>query len=740
MGFLPGCRRLKMDVSSLKLRTKITAMGVMLALLPVLIVVTLILVQGSRTETQVFTQLDVQARANLTGTAKDMYSLCNIQQGGTKQTAAAQTNQASLRKSIMSVKVGDSGYVYVLGGQGAQRGKYIISKDGTRDGEDIWETKDADGNNIIQSICQTGTKLKSGEVSFVRYPWKNAGEAKARWKLVAVTYYEPWDWVIGVGAYEDELIKANQNVTAAMNNLLWISIGGGLFALVVAVIIGRFIAGGVAKPILQLAGAADQLALGDVDAVIDTTAKDEVGDLSRSMNALRENAKTQAEISSRIAAGDLQVEIHKRSEKDTQAASMMQMVTTLQILIKEMSHLTKATIEGKLGSRADASHFKGAYKEIVEGVNQTLDAVIGPINEASDVLQDIAKRNLAIRMKGAYQGDLAKMKEAINQAAENLDDALVQISLAADQVAAASTQISSGSQSLSQSSSEQASSLEEVSSSLQEMSSMTKQNADNAKQARALADNARTEANRGVESMKRLSSAVEKIKRSSDETAKIVKTIDEIAFQTNLLALNAAVEAARAGDAGKGFAVVAEEVRNLAMRSADAAKSTANLIEESVKNADGGVAINEEVLKNLNEIHSEVEKVSEVISEIAAASEQQNQGVDQINTAIEQMNQVTQQTAANAEESASAAEELSGQANEMNGMVGSFQLTGNQARKPQAEIRRISKPSQSKSAPAAAPIKQSKKDFHNETAKGRVNGKMLIPFQDDLNSQILEEF
>src|SRR5207244_6281044 len=144
-----------------------------------------------------------------------------------------------------------------------------------------------------------------------------------------------------------------------------------------------------------------------------------------------------------------------------------------------------------------------------------------------------------------------------------------------------------------------------------------------------LSEGARASANKGMGSMKRLSQAMDKIKSSGDATAKSVKTIDEIACQTNLLALDAAVEAARAGDAGKGFAVVAEEVRNLAMRSAEAAKNTANLIEESVKNVEGGVALNQEVLSNLQEINGQIEKVSEVVAEIAAASDQQSQGVEQ---------------------------------------------------------------------------------------------------------------
>jgi len=207
------------------------------------------------------------------------------------------------------------------------------------------------------------------------------------------------------------------------------------------------------------------------------------------------------------------------------------------------------------------------------------------------------------------------------------------------------------------------------------MSSMIKQNTLNAKEAKGVAEQARGSADKGVESMNRMSSAINQIKSSSAATAKIVKTIDEIAFQTNLLALNAAVEAARAGDAGRGFAVVAEEVRNLAMRSAEAAKNTANLIEEAVKNSENGVAINAEVLKNFQEITEKTNKVSQVVAEIAAASDQQDQGISQLNKAVEQLNQLTQQNAANAEESASAAEEMSSQSEEMRSMVAGFKLT-----------------------------------------------------------------
>ena len=239
----------------------------------------------------------------------------------------------------------------------------------------------------------------------------------------------------------------------------------------------------------------------------------------------------------------------------------------------------------------------------------------------------------------------------------------------AQQVSSASGQVSQASQQVAQGSGEQASGIEETSSSLEEIASMTKQNASNAGEANGLMSEVGGLVNKGKESMDRLNAAIEEIKRSSDATSRIVKTIDEIAFQTNLLALNAAVEAARAGDAGKGFAVVAQEVRNLAQRAGEAARNTAALIEGSVKNADQGVSVASETAKVLKEVTTSVQKVSELVSEIAAASKEQAQGIEQVATAVAQMNQVTQANAANSEESASASEELNAQVEQVNSMI-----------------------------------------------------------------------
>ncbi|MCK5565573.1 MAG: chemotaxis protein [Planctomycetes bacterium] len=306
------------------------------------------------------------------------------------------------------------------------------------------------------------------------------------------------------------------------------------------------------------------------------------------------------------------------------------------------------------------------------------------------------------------------------------------------QVSAASGQVSSASQSLAEGATEQAAGLEETSSSLEEMASQTKQNADSAQQANTLSSEAKKAADSGNEAMGRMNAAIQDIQKSSDETAKIIKVIDEIAFQTNLLALNAAVEAARAGEAGKGFAVVAEEVRNLAMRSAEAAKNTSELIEDSVKNSKNGVDIAEEVGKTLGTIVEGIAKTSDLVGEIAAASKEQSQGIDQVNTAIAQMDKVTQANAANAEESASASEELSGQAEQMNTIVGQLSaLVGGSASHAGSETATKSR-NPSHSDTAFHQIASGKADSKPAKAPAAAKTENAIPLEDkefeDFNS------
>jgi methyl-accepting chemotaxis protein len=232
----------------------------------------------------------------------------------------------------------------------------------------------------------------------------------------------------------------------------------------------------------------------------------------------------------------------------------------------------------------------------------------------------------------------------------------------ANQVSTASAQVAAASQALAEGASEQAASLEETSASLEEMASMTKRNAESAQTAKSLVGQTRQAADTGVADVEKMSVAMDEVKTSSEQITKIIKTIDEIAFQTNILALNAAVEAARAGEAGAGFAVVADEVRNLAQRSAQAARETADKIEDALKKTQNGVQISSRVAQSLKDITIKVREVDQIVAEIASASTEQNQGISQVNTAVTQMDKVTQSNAATAEETASASEELSSQA------------------------------------------------------------------------------
>lgn len=301
-----------------------------------------------------------------------------------------------------------------------------------------------------------------------------------------------------------------------------------------------------------------------------------------------------------------------------------------------------------------------------------------PVNSMLTAAEAIADGNLDIKLDIDTKDELGMLGNAFRKMTSKINTVMTNINNASEQVASGSSQLSDSSMSLSQGATEQASSIEELTASVEEISAQTKANAENAEQARDMATNAYKYAEEGNQHMVDMLGAMADINESSNNISKIIKVIDDIAFQTNILALNAAVEAARAGQHGKGFAVVAEEVRNLAARSADAAKETTTMIEGSIEKVEGGTRIANETADALGKIVDGVSKATDLVGEIAIASNEQAQGVEQINQGLSQISNVVQTTSATAEETAAASEELSGQAEMLKSQVETFRLKKHQ--------------------------------------------------------------
>lgn len=494
-----------------------------------------------------------------------------------------------LRKAINDIQVGETGYVFVIGGSADQKHKTIIHKT-LGANVDLTNTKDSNGNNFIQTmVTQALPTGKDGKPVMFMYPWLDKGATVPRDKFAALVYYEPWDWVIGASTYYDEFLASVGNVNNSFNAASKLQMTMTLVVLFIACLLAWRIAMGIATPLNRGVTLLEAVALqGDTSFEVvseDRNRDDEVGKIANAIAALVKQQREEAKLASMLAGGDWDHDVAVRSEKD---------------------ELGKA---------------------------------------------------------------LARMVEQVNQA-------LSGVRLASEEVDAGSGQISDASQSLSQGATESAASLEEISSSTTEIGSQTKANAENAAQANILATQTRKAAESGNSKMSEMMGAMGAIQDSSKQIAKIIKVIDDIAFQTNLLALNAAVEAARAGRHGKGFAVVADEVRNLAGRSAKAAKETSEMIESSIEKVNNGTQIASSTEKALQEIVTSSVKVADLVGEIAAASNEQAQGILEIGQGLEQIDKVTQQNTANAEETAAAAEELSGQARELNGLLTKFKLRG----------------------------------------------------------------
>jgi methyl-accepting chemotaxis protein len=342
---------------------------------------------------------------------------------------------------------------------------------------------------------------------------------------------------------------------------------------------------------------------------------------------------------------------------------------------KEVDGLVEAAANGDLSRRLETNGKEGFFLSLANGLNNLVGIADDVVNDTARVLDALAHGRLTETISADYQGSFGKLKQDSNATVAKLTEIITNIRESASTVSTGANEIAQGNADLSQRTESQASNLEETASSMEEMTSAVKQTSENSTHANELAVSASKQAAQGGEVVSRAVTAMDEINQASNKIADIIGVIDEIAFQTNLLALNAAVEAARAGEQGRGFAVVAGEVRNLAQRSAGAAKEIKDLIRDSVDKVNAGTNLVNESGKTLEDIVSSVKRVTDMIEEISVAAQEQSSGIDQVNSAIAQMDEMTQQNAALVEEATAAGEAMAEQSRGMLNLMDFFTLS-----------------------------------------------------------------
>ena len=693
------------------------------------------------------------------------------QLGATPEGAAA-VAQGNYASGLAGTVIGKTGYPFVIDSEG----RVIIHPNKEMVGSNLITDHDL---TVFREVTRNRTE---GQIGWLDYDYEG------RAKVVAYAYYRSWDWIICASAYWDELSESAATASLAflksdvenIGSNVKIEVAGDNVTLFSGVQIldvdgaqllayrdGRFsdaLAGRVSAPWFQEASKAPAGTI-----------------LNSGCYLSAETARPEMRLSapiyvdgdfSGVLAMDVTWSVLTKCIADLKFGETGYAYVTNEdgVLVSHPTHdFTKnvSLADAKYGELADLTRdhmlkgergvgqytFEGipkfaAYTPFFLGGKTYVVAATSPTSEflsSVELLEANTKTVLARTRQLLVVASvfLAAIGVGVGlvfstKLSRKLSRVIHELALASEQVDDAADQISQSSQSVAEGASEQASSLEETSASLEEMSAMTRQNSDNANEANLMANDARDSADKGHEAMTRMSAAIDQIKASSDETAKIIKTIDEVAFQTNLLALNAAVEAARAGEAGKGFAVVAEEVRNLAQRSAEAARNTADLIAQSQHHAQNGVTVNAEVADVLQQISEKVLKVTQLVEEVSVGSKEQTQGIEQVNIAVSQMNQVTQSNAANSEEAAAASEELSAQSNQLNQMVqtlrsivgGAGVATGNSRR---GEPRAAAAPAKAKRLGGQAAPPERRIAAHAPKASEATVAKpeQVIPLDDD---------
>ncbi|WP_141452543.1 methyl-accepting chemotaxis protein [Pseudoxanthomonas sp. z9] len=509
--------------------------------------------------------------------------------------------------------------------------------------------------------------------------------------------------------------------TASSSLLLIMLVAGIVGGLVLAWLFARAIARAVGEAVRV----ANDVSRGKLDGSIDTSRKDEVGELLASMQRMQHQVQSviaaQSEmaqrheegaisyrmddsafpgeygrmvrdtnalvashleaigsaqrIMQRYAIGDLSPDMDRLpGEKATLTETMDATKASLSAINAEIKRLASAAAAGDFSQRGEVDRYQYDFRDMVAGLNQLMETTDGNLDQVSQLLQAIARGDLTARMDGDFHGVFARMRDDANATVAQLTDIVSRIQDASTAINTAAGEIASGNADLSRRTEQQAANLEETAASMEELTSTVRQNADSARQANQLAIGAASVASQGGNVVGQVVTTMRDIEAASRKIAEIIAVIDGIAFQTNILALNAAVEAARAGEQGRGFAVVASEVRTLAQRSANAAKEIKGLIEASVDQVATGSSLVNQAGATMGEIVASVQRVTDIMAEIAAASQEQSAGIEQVNQTITQMDETTQQNAALVEEASAAARSMEQQAQSLAEAVSVFEL------------------------------------------------------------------
>ncbi|MBO9790078.1 methyl-accepting chemotaxis protein [Xanthomonas phaseoli] len=541
---------------------------------------------------------------------------------------------------------------------------------------------------------------------------------------------QKWQDKIGENiALQDKLAsEAAEVALQSMDDSRKLLVGGSLLVVMLSGTLGLLITRSLTRPLSRATRAAEAIAEGKLDNAVHSDAGDETGRLLQAMDTMQSRVRNLitaqldmakrhdagqvsfrmdagtfpgdygrmagdtnalvdshiqvtarlAQIMGRYAIGDLSDDMDALpGEQAKLTQTMAQVKHNLAAMNRQIKQLAQAAAAGDFSARGDAAQFQYDFRIMVASLNQLMATADGSLQALSGMLQAIAAGDLTARMDGQFQGVFAQMRDDANATVTQLAGIVGHIQTSAVSINAAASEIAAGNNDLSQRTEQQAANLEETAASMEELTSTVKQNAEGARQANQLAIGAASVASQGGEVVGKVVDTMAGIQASSKKIADIISVIDGIAFQTKILALNAAVEAARAGEQGRGFAVVASEVRTLAQRSSAAAKEIKDLIGDSVQRVTDGSQLVDQAGRTMAEIVSSVQRVTDIMGEISAASQEQSAGIEQVNLTVTQMDEATQQNAALVEEATAAARAMEEQAQQLTEAVAVFKVDAN---------------------------------------------------------------